>query len=88
VLSLTGNIVPMDDKPRLHAHVVISKADGTVHGGHFLEGRVSPTLEMIVSEMPVHLRCGRSCVCAGRNTKRSEKSGMRPSTPTCVQTAF
>jgi uncharacterized protein len=56
VLSFTGNIVPMDDKPRLHAHVVISKADGTVHGGHFLEGRVSPTLEMIVSEMPVHLR--------------------------------
>src|SRR5438874_8394075 len=56
VLSLTGNIVPKDGKPRLHAHVVIGKADGTAHGGHFLEGRVWPTLEMIVSEMPVHLR--------------------------------
>ena len=55
VLSFTGNIVPKDGKPRLHAHVVIGKADGTAHGGHFLEGRVWPTLEMIVSEMPVHL---------------------------------
>jgi len=56
VLSFTGNIVQKEGKPRLHAHVVIGKADGTAHGGHFLEGRVWPTLEMIVSEMPVHLR--------------------------------
>jgi uncharacterized protein len=56
VLSFTGNIVQQDGKPRLHAHVVVGKADGTAHGGHFLEGRVWPTLEMIVSEMPVHLR--------------------------------
>jgi uncharacterized protein len=56
VLSFAGNIVPKDGKPKLHAHVVIGKSDGTAHGGHFLEGRVWPTLEMIVSEMPVHLR--------------------------------
>jgi predicted DNA-binding protein with PD1-like motif len=56
VLSLTGNIVQKDGKPRLHAHVVVGKEDGTAHGGHLLEGRVWPTLEMIVSEMPVHLR--------------------------------
>lgn len=56
VLSLTGNIVQKDGKPRLHAHIVVGKADGTAHGGHFLEGRVWPTLEMIVTELPVHLR--------------------------------
>ena len=56
VLSFTGNIVQGDDKPKLHAHVVVGKADGTAHGGHFLGGRVWPTLEMIVTEMPVHLR--------------------------------
>lgn len=56
VLSFTGNIVQKDGKPRLHAHVVVGKADGTAHGGHFIGGRVWPTLEMIVSEMPVHLR--------------------------------
>ena len=56
VLSFTGNIVPKDGKPRLHAHVVVGKADGTAHGGHFIEGRAWPTLEVVVSEMPVHLR--------------------------------
>ena|SRR5947208_3604980 len=56
VLSFSGNIVQADGRPRLHAHVVIGKSDGTAHGGHFLGGRVWPTLEMIVSEMPVHLR--------------------------------
>jgi predicted DNA-binding protein with PD1-like motif len=56
VLSFTGNIVQKDGKPSLHAHVVLGKSDGTAHGGHFLQGRVWPTLEMIVSEMPVHLR--------------------------------
>jgi uncharacterized protein len=56
VLSLSGNIVQREGKPSLHAHVVVGKADGTAYGGHFLGGRVWPTLEMIVSEMPVHLR--------------------------------
>ncbi len=56
VLSFTGNIVQKDGKPRLHAHVVVGKADGTAHGGHFLGGRAWPTLELVVSEMPVHLR--------------------------------
>ncbi len=56
VLSFAGNIVQQDGKPKLHAHVVVGKADGTAHGGHFLGGRVWPTLEMIISEMPVHLR--------------------------------
>lgn len=56
ILSFAGNIVGRDAKPALHAHVVVGKQDGTAHGGHFLEGRVWPTLEMIVTEMPVHLR--------------------------------
>ena len=56
VLSFSGNIVQQEGKPRLHAHVVIGKADGTAHGGHFLGGRVWPTLEMVLCELPVHLR--------------------------------
>lgn len=55
VLSFSGNIVQKSGRASLHAHVVVGKADGTAHGGHFLGGRVWPTLEMIVSEMPVHL---------------------------------
>jgi predicted DNA-binding protein with PD1-like motif len=56
VLSFTGNILEKDGRPMLHAHVVIGKRDGTAHGGHFLQGRVWPTLEMIVTETPGHLR--------------------------------
>jgi predicted DNA-binding protein with PD1-like motif len=56
VLSFTGNIVAKDGKPMLHAHVVVGKADGTAHGGHFLKARVWPTLEMIVVDVPSHLR--------------------------------
>lgn len=56
VLSFAGNIVQKDGEPQLHAHVVVGKQDGTAHGGHFLEGRVWPTLEMILSDAPVHVR--------------------------------
>jgi len=59
VLSLTGNIVQSDGRPSLHAHIVVGKSDGSAHGGHLLGGRVWPTLEMIVSELPVHLRRSR-----------------------------
>lgn len=56
VLSFVGNIACKDGKPKLHAHVVVGKSDGTAHGGHFLQGRVWPTLEMIISETPQHLQ--------------------------------
>ena len=56
VLSFAGNIALKGGKPKLHAHVVVGKSDGTAHGGHFLDGKVWPTLEMIVSETPEHLR--------------------------------
>ncbi len=55
-LSFAGNIVEKDGKPMLHAHVVVGKPDGTAHGGHFLKGRVWPTLEMIIFETRAHLR--------------------------------
>jgi predicted DNA-binding protein with PD1-like motif len=56
VLSLIGNIALADGKPKLHAHVVIGKSDGSAHGGHLLEAHVWPTLEVVVVESPQHLR--------------------------------
>lgn len=57
VLSALGDIaVDDDDKPSLHMHVVLGLADGSTRGGHFLEGTVRPTLEIIVTETPVTLR--------------------------------
>jgi predicted DNA-binding protein with PD1-like motif len=56
VLSFAGNIALKDGQPKLHAHMVVGRSDGTAYGGHFLGGRVWPTLEMILSETPQHLR--------------------------------
>jgi predicted DNA-binding protein with PD1-like motif len=56
VLSFAGNIAVTDGKAQLHTHIVVGKSDGSAHGGHFLGGRVWPTLEMILTELPLHLR--------------------------------
>src|SRR3982751_5642863 len=44
LLSLTGNIAQYENELKIHAHVVVSKEDGTAHGGHLLEAYVRPTL--------------------------------------------
>lgn len=56
VLSMVGDIALKGDEPKIHAHVVVGKSDGTAHGGHLLEARVRPTLEVMVVEAPRHLR--------------------------------
>ena len=56
VLSLVGDISLEDGKPKLHAHVVLGKADGTAHGGHLIEASVRPTLEILLTETPRRLR--------------------------------
>jgi predicted DNA-binding protein with PD1-like motif len=56
VLSLVGDIARDEQgEPKIHAHVVIGKADGTAHGGHLLDAVVRPTLEIILVESPQHL---------------------------------
>jgi len=56
LLSLVGNFARKDGKPALHAHVVLGKRDGSAHGGHLLEGRVWPTMEIMVVETPAQLQ--------------------------------
>src|SRR5438105_6827250 len=56
VLSLVGDVTLDQGEPKVHAHVVVSKSDGTAHGGHLIEAHVRPTLEVIVVESPGHLR--------------------------------
>jgi predicted DNA-binding protein with PD1-like motif len=55
VLSLIGDIALSEGEPKVHAHVVVGKSDGTAHGGHLIEAHVRPTLEVIVVESPKHL---------------------------------
>jgi hypothetical protein len=56
VLSLVGDVAIEGSTPKVHAHVVVGKRDGTAHGGHLLEARVRPTLEVILVQPPGHLR--------------------------------
>jgi len=56
VLSLLGNVAIFKDRPKIHAHVVVAKSDGTAHGGHLLEAHVRPTLEVVIVEDPHPLR--------------------------------
>ena len=57
VVTLAGDIVPDDKgKASLHAHVVLGRRDGTTRGGHLLEGKVRPTLEVVIEETRAGLR--------------------------------
>jgi predicted DNA-binding protein with PD1-like motif len=56
VLSLVGDVALNDGEPKIHAHVVVGRKDGTTRGGHILEAHVRPTLEVILTESPRHLQ--------------------------------
>jgi hypothetical protein len=65
VLSLVGDIALGPDdgsgsghpgQPQPHLHTVLRLADGTTRGSHLLEGRVWPTLEVVIREAPAELR--------------------------------
>jgi predicted DNA-binding protein with PD1-like motif len=57
VLSLVGDITLTDKgEPKIHAHVVLGRFDGSTRGGHLVEAKVRPTLEVMLVESPRHLR--------------------------------
>jgi predicted DNA-binding protein with PD1-like motif len=56
LLSLVGNVALADGEPKIHAHVVVGRRDGTALGGHLLDARVRPTLEVVLVETPATLR--------------------------------
>ncbi|HEY8490087.1 MAG TPA: PPC domain-containing DNA-binding protein [Dehalococcoidia bacterium] len=56
VLSLVGDVALQQGEPKVHAHAVVGTAEGLARGGHVLEAYVRPTLEVILTEAPAHLR--------------------------------
>lgn len=56
VLSIVGDIVGEGRDLKVHAHAVVGRRDGRAHGGHLLEAIVWPTLEVVITEAPAHLR--------------------------------
>jgi predicted DNA-binding protein with PD1-like motif len=56
VVSLIGDVALEGKRPRVHAHVVLGLRYGSARGGHLLEGRVRPTLEVILTESPNYMK--------------------------------
>lgn len=51
ILSLEGNVFPMDKELVVHLHVLLGKEDGSVCGGHMTKAKVFTTLELILVEI-------------------------------------
>lgn len=57
VASFIGDLAQgPDNKPSLHVHCVLGRRDGHALAGHLMEAHVRPTLEVVVTDSPVHLR--------------------------------
>ena len=57
VASLIGDVaVGPKGEPSIHVHLVVGKRDGAALAGHLGSGHVRPTLELIITESPAHLR--------------------------------
>lgn len=57
VLSLIGDIaLDPNGEPKLHAHAVLGRRDGSTCGGHLIEAHVQPTLEVMMVEPPAWLQ--------------------------------
>jgi uncharacterized protein len=56
VLALVGDVALDKGRPKVHAHVVVGLRTGETRGGHLLEARVRPTLEVVVTESPGYLK--------------------------------
>lgn len=56
VLILAGDVTTQSGTPKVHAHVVLGLEDTSTRGGHLLKGYVEPTLEVMLTESPAHLK--------------------------------
>jgi uncharacterized protein len=57
VASLIGDVAESPSgEPALHIHLVVGKRNGSAMAGHLAEAHVRPTLELILTESPTHLR--------------------------------
>jgi len=57
VASFTGDVaLGPGEKPSLHIHCVLGCRGGRAVAGHLLEGHVRPTLEVVLTDSPVHMR--------------------------------
>ena len=58
VVSLSGNLARVDQKPFLHMHIALGRskqASYELFGGHLVEATVGPTLELFLQTLPGEL---------------------------------
>jgi hypothetical protein len=57
VLSAIGDVAVGDDgNASIHVHVVLGLSDGTTRGGHLIQAKVRPTLEVVLTATAAALR--------------------------------
>ena len=57
VASLIGDVaLAPSGEPTLHIHLVVGNRHGNAMAGHLARAHVRPTLELIITESPTHLR--------------------------------
>ncbi len=56
IAALIGDIADDDGIPALHAHIVLGRRDYSALAGHLEEIHVFPTMEVVLTETPAHLR--------------------------------
>lgn len=56
IAALIGDIAEDDGQPALHAHIVLGRRDFSALAGHLEEIHVFPTMEIVLTETPAHLR--------------------------------
>lgn len=56
IAAFIGGIADDDGSPALHAHVVLGRKDFSSIAGHVDELEVFPTMEVVITESPAHLR--------------------------------
>ncbi|MGE3798494.1 MAG: PPC domain-containing DNA-binding protein [Thermomicrobiales bacterium] len=56
IAAFIGDIASDDGEPALHAHVVLGRRDFSTLAGHVNALEVFPTMEVVITESPAHLR--------------------------------
>jgi hypothetical protein len=48
ILNLTGNISVKDNKPFVHAHIILADESGNAYGGHLAQGTITFACEFVI----------------------------------------
>jgi len=66
ILSFSGNICKQEDDYNLHIHIVLGDEKKNAIGGHFIDGTISITGEIVILKTDIHLK-----------RKDDEKTGLK-----------